>query len=227
VDQAERAVVEGEFVSEDGFEFPFRPTVITPFVPDVPDFRVSFSPLISIMWFAFRTLLLAALAVLVVMFWPTPTERTADAVISQPLATGGLGLLTFLVAPVILVMLLITILLSPISLLGAVLLVVATIYGWIAIGLAVGNRLAESLKWEMHAAAAAGLGTLLLTFVVGGFGQIPCIGWIAPFIVASLGLGAVILTRFGSQRYAVSDPVAPSPSRPAARGRKVAKSDDE
>lgn len=227
VDQAEQAVVEGDFVSEDGFEFPFRPTVVGTMVPDMPDFRVSFSPLISLMWFAFRTLLISALAVLVVMFWPDPTETTADAVLGQPLATGGLGLLTFLVAPVILIMLLITILLSPISLLGAILLIVAAVYGWIAIGLAVGNRLATSLKWEMHAAAAAGLGTLLLTFVVGGFGLIPCIGWVAPFIVASLGLGAVILTRFGSQPYAVSDPVSPGSGSPSARGRKVAKKDEE
>jgi hypothetical protein len=68
------------------------------------------------------------------------------------------------------------------------------------------------------------LGTLLLTFVVGGIGMIPCIGWIAPLIVASLGVGGVILTRFGSQAYVVSDPVVPEKSAP--KGRKVASKDE-
>lgn len=211
VDQAEQAVVEGDIVTEDGFDFPMAPRIIpsVPSVPQVPSIRATWAPVVKLLWFAFRTLMLAALAVLVVMFWPEPSGRTAEAIVSQPLATGGIGLLTFLVAPIILVMLLITILLSPISLLGAILLLVAAVYGWIAVGLEVGERLAKSVKWELHPAAAAGLGTLLLTFVVGGIGMVPCVGWVAPFIVASLGLGGVILTRFGSRRYEVGEPQAP------------------
>lgn len=211
VDQAERSIVEGDVITEDGFDFPFGPRIIpsVPSAPRVPSIRANWRPVINLLWFAFRTLMLAALAVLVVMFWPEPTARASEAVVSQPLATGGIGLLTFLVAPIVLIMLLITILLSPISLLGVVLLLVAAVFGWIAVGLEVGERLAKSVKWELHPAAAAGLGTLLLTFVIGGIGMVPCVGWIAPFIVASLGLGGVILTRFGSRRYEVGEPQAP------------------
>lgn len=225
VDVSELAEVEGNMIEEDGFDLPLGPRIgPIPSVPSAPRFSVDFSPLANILWFGFRTLLLAALAVLVVMFWPQAGERTAEAIVSNPLATGGLGLLTFLVSPLVLVMLAITILLIPVSLIGVILLIVAGVYGWIAVGLEVGRRLANSLNWELHLAASAGLGTLLLTFVVGGIGMVPCIGWIAPFIVASLGLGGVILTRFGSQPYVVSAPAAPKPAAPKVR--KVAKKDE-
>ncbi|MFP3855294.1 MAG: hypothetical protein ACLFWD_13480 [Anaerolineales bacterium] len=220
------ADVQGDVISEDGFDVPFSPRIGPMLRPVIPNIRMDFSPLATILWFGFRTLLLAALAVMVVMFWPLAAERTAQAIVSNPLATGGLGLLTFLVSPIVLIMLTITILLIPVSLIALIVLIVASVFGWIAVGLEVGHRLAASLKWEMHPAASAGLGTLLLTFVVGGIGMIPCIGWIAPFIVASLGLGGVILTRFGSKPYAVSDPVAPEPPAPS-KGRKVAKKDEE
>jgi len=177
--------------------------------------RMGFSPVLGLIWFGFRSLLLAAVAVLVVMFWPQPTDRTGRAAIGQPILGGGLGLLTVVVAPVLLLVLAITILLIPVSFIGLVLLLVAGLFGWIALGLEVGKRLAEAFKWELQPPAAAGMGTLVLTLVVGGIGLIPCVGWLAPFLVASLGLGAVMLTRFGSREY-VSGPAAPpKPKLPA------------
>ena len=42
----------------------------------------------------------------------------------------------------------------------------------------------------------------LLALVVDATGQfIPCIGWIFPALVAVIGIGALILTRFGTQSY--------------------------
>jgi hypothetical protein len=224
VDVSDLADVQGNFIEEDGFDIPMVPRVGPIQAPSAPRFSLDFSPLLAILWFGFRTLLLAALAVLIVMFWPHAAERTSAAVVSNPLATGGLGVLTFLVSPLILIFMAITILLIPVSLIGIIVLIVAAVYGWIAVGLEVGERLAKALSWELHPAASAGIGTLLLTFVVGGIGMIPCIGWIAPFLVASMGLGGVILTRFGSQDYVVSDPVVPEKSAP--KGRKVAKKDE-
>ncbi|MGA9534026.1 MAG: hypothetical protein WBR18_14995 [Anaerolineales bacterium] len=204
VQRADGATVEGSIRSEDGIDLPFRMPFGPVVIPSVPAIQTGWSgwaPVVQILWFAIRTLLMAALAVLIVMFWPKPTERIGDAIVRQPLAAGGLGLLTALVVPVVLVVLMITILLIPVSLIGIIGVVVAAILGWVSVGLEVGKRLAKSLNWEMAPAAAAGIGTLLLTFVVGGIGQIPCIGWIAPIVVISLGLGGVLLTRFGSQEY--------------------------
>ncbi len=206
LDRDPAAQVNGQVFSGQGVDVPFDFDFgfgAGEFVrPSVDMWRVRLSPLISLLWFGFRTVLLAALAVLVVMFWPTPAGRAAEAVVAQPVAAGGLGVITLVVAPALLLLLTITIILSPVALIGVVLLVVAGVFGWIALGLEVGNRMKTAFNWELHPAAAAGIGTLVLTFVLGGIGQIPCIGWIAPFLGISLGLGAVLLTRFGSQPYA-------------------------
>lgn len=208
INQAERATVRGRIIDESGRTLPLGPRVIPQVAPSVPALDFGRSVLLNFVWFVFRTLLLAALAVLVVMFWPEPAERVATALVDHPLAAGGLGVLTVLVLPILLVLMLVTILLSPISLIGGLLLIVGGVFGWIACGLEVGERLTAILNWDAHPAAAAGIGTLLLTFVAGGLAMIPCIGWLAPFIVVSLGLGAVLLTRFGTREYEVLDPQA-------------------
>jgi hypothetical protein len=179
------------------------------------------------LWFGLRSLLVAALATIVVMFWPEPTARAARAVVAQPLLSGGLGLLTFVVAPVLLIVLAITIILSPVSLLAAVLLVLGGVFGWIAIGKEVGDRLVKAFTWDLHPAASAGLGTLALSLVVGGIGLIPCVGWMVAFVVVAIALGAVLLTRFGSREYApapaATPPPAPVAAAPAAPKKRAAK----
>ena len=229
-------VAEGnEFVGPFDFTFPFDGFSGVRGIGPFESLRMGFSPVLGLIWFGFRSLLLAAVAVLVVMFWPQPTERTGRTAIAQPILGGGLGLLTIVVGPILLLVLAITILLIPVSLIGIVLLLVAGLFGWIAVGLEVGKRLAEAFKWELQAPAAAGMGTLVLTLVVGGLGLFPCVGWLAPFLVASIGLGAVMLTRFGSREYASGaaavtaapkpklppppPPEPPAPPKPPARRR--------
>lgn len=150
------------------------------------------------LWFLLQSFIGAIVAVLVVMVFPQPTERVARAVWDQPLIAGGMGILTMIVAPIVLVLLLITII-GPLVLLVA--LGAAMVFGWIALGMEMGRRLAQVVKWDLHPAVAAGLGTLLLSLVANGIGFIPYVGWVAPLFVTLLGLGGVVLTRFGFRTY--------------------------
>jgi len=204
LDRAPGAVIDGSVASEFGFDIS-APSLNFPDEFSFSELRnftfPRISPWISVLWFVFRVFVMAALALLVVMFWPAPTRRIAEAAISQPLAAGGLGLLTLIAGPVLLLVLLITLLLSPLSVIGFVLFVAAIVFGWIGLGYEVGRRIGVAMKWELQDPAAAGLGTLLLSLVAGGIGFIPCVGWLLVVFVASLGLGAVMLTRFGSQAY--------------------------
>jgi hypothetical protein len=154
----------------------------------------------------------AALAVLAVMFLPRQVERTAQAAIASPIIAGGVGLLTAVVAPILMVVLAITILLIPVSLLVALLLVIAWAFGLVSLGYEVGRRLAEALNQTWAPAAAAGIGTFVLMFIVDGVSTafrtagyvipgIACLNWILPFLVGIIGLGAVLLTRFGTAAY--------------------------
>jgi hypothetical protein len=170
----------------------------------------TFSPLnffVDILWFMFRTFMWAALAVLVMIFLPRNVERSAQAAVNAPLISGGVGLLTAVVAPLLLLVLAITIILIPVSLLGVILLVLAWAFGLISLGYEVGRRLAQALNQVWAPAVSAGVGTFVLVLVTNGVGKIPCVGWIVPALVGILGLGAAILSRFGTGSY----PPAPQP----------------
>jgi hypothetical protein len=189
-------------------------------VPQVPQVDVRFPPVWGGLWFLFRTFLWAALAVLIVMFLPTQVERTAETIVRQPALSGAVGLLTAVVAPLLLVAIALTILLIPVSLIGVLVLAVAWFVGRIALGFEIGRRIAVMMNQDWPLAVAAGIGTFILTLVVDGIGQIiPCVGWLVPALVGVVGLGAIFLTRFGTQSYppdGAARPVYPTPPPPDA-----------
>lgn len=154
----------------------------------------------GVLWLFFQVFMLSALAALVLMFLETPTQRIARAIIAQPALSGGIGCLTLIIVPLLLAILGLTIILLPVTVVGFLLLVVLALYGWIALGYETGQRLAASLKQEWAAPVAAGVGTFLISLVLGGVAKvIPCVGWMIPWVGAGFGLGAVILTQLGTQ----------------------------
>jgi len=185
-------------------------------LPMRPDFGGIFDrwPMQAV-WFLGRTLLLAGLAMVAMLFLERPISRIAQASVDSPSAAGGIGCLTAIIVPLILVFLLLTICLIPVSVLGWIVFYLARTAGWIALGLEVGRRMGQSFRWNLQPPVAAGLGTLVLTLVVDGLGLIPCIGVVLRVLVATLGLGAVVLTRFGSREYLrPAAALAPTPAAP-------------
>jgi len=65
---------------------------------------------------------------------------------------------------------------------------------------------------------STGIGAFVLTLVINGLNAlVPCVGWLPALIVCSIGLGAVLLTRLGTQAYPPVDPLgvlSPSPLLP-------------
>ncbi len=218
IERAPGARTEGGIRERQGVEFPFRFRWLTPFTDSFWSWSAPRTTLVSLvrswLWYLFRTVFLAALAAVVVMIWPRQTARVAQAVVEEPLIAGAVGLVTFILLSILLVMLTITICLIPISVIGGILLVVAVVFGRIALGLEVGHRLGRALKQTWEPPTSAFVGTFVLFFVVDGIGLIPCFGWIAPLVTGALGLGGVILTGFGTQAYATGRQVTP-PSPPA------------
>ncbi len=221
VSRAEGAVVNGEVVSGQNGPFDFaRQYDAFPYGGVFSAYGGS--PLggltrlfFRLMWFLFQVFTLSALAVLALMFLETPVRRITEAAQSQPALSGGVGCLTLAVVPAMLFVLALTVLLLPVSVLGLLALVLLALYGWVAMGYAVGRRLAESLGQPWGAPIAAGVGTFILSLVVGGVGKtIPCVGWLLPLAAAGLGLGAVILTQLGSKTYPPGERF-PAPALPA------------
>jgi hypothetical protein len=226
------AEIQGDFISGDELDFPltFRfdetfssiPQIARPFMWDSLGW--------SILRYFFQAFMMAALAVLVVMFLPKQTRLVAETIVAEPILSGAFGLLTTVVAPILIVLLVITLCFAIVGFVGGVVLVAAWVFGTIALGLEVGERLSKATSAEFQPILAAGLGTFIFSLVVNGIGFIPCVGWLAPFLAGAVGLGAVLMTRFGTRPYAPGastalEPVEPKPpAKPKSSTKKSTKS---
>ncbi len=162
---------------------------------------------------ALGALAVVALAILVVLLIPGPTRTVSEAVVAYPGPSIGVGLLTGLAAILVVPLLVITCIGIPLAVLAVVALAIAGLFGWIAAGLALGERVLVALRQaDRQPLVAAAVGALLLTFL----GNLPCLGFLVGILVGAWGLGAVLLTRFGTTPYtgAPSPRVTPPPALP-------------
>jgi hypothetical protein len=180
------------------------------------------------------SLIFIAVGVLLVLIWPRTTHRVADCIAALPLQSFGLGLLTFFLAfvlemlAVFLMVLIIlvaalmigTIILIPIGLLLILLsvlvllpvpvaLVAGVVLGWVGLAEMIGRRLLGALNVDLVKPLGAVLAGLVVTVPLAALLwviQPACCAW--PFIIllTSVGLGAVIHTRFGTQSCQSSGP---------------------
>lgn len=160
------------------------------------------SPLGKLLGALLQSLVMGVLAILVGLLFPHNIKNIASTITKETLVSGGIGLLTIIVAPIVFLLIMITIILIPVSALGFIALGLAFLLGFIAVGYEIGQRLAGLFKTTWHPSMAAGLGTLLLSLVTGLANIIPCIGWVLGFVAGIIGLGAVITSRVGSEKYA-------------------------
>jgi hypothetical protein len=149
----------------------------------------------------YRALLMAVLAFLAVHLVGNPVARVTQAAVGFPVAAGSLGMLAGIVGLVLLVFMAFTIILIPMSALVLLMLAAASAYGLLALGSAFGRRLASVLRWDAPPALAAALGTLLLVLLSDACAFFPVVGALVSISIVSVGLGAVLLTRFGAQGF--------------------------
>jgi Na+-transporting methylmalonyl-CoA/oxaloacetate decarboxylase gamma subunit len=225
VQGSETTGFEGDF-NFDGLPVP----IPVPDFVEVPSVRYGpFDYAVSLVWGVFTSFGLALvaglLAVVTMLFLPDQTTRVTAAIGSAPMLSGGVGLLTLLAVPIVAVVVALTICLAPFSLIGLLVYALALFFGWLAFGILFGDRLASALKWPLLSPVlSAALGTFIITLLVNGINLFPGVGgffsFLAWLVVASIGLGAVVLTRFGTRPYfntpAPSAPAAPPPAEPPA-----------
>jgi cytoskeletal protein CcmA (bactofilin family) len=186
-------------------------------VPVPPEFGYRPSPLNWLLSQLLRfmrslalTLALGALAVVVAVIWPKGIERIGHTELEQPFLAFAVGLLTWVLGAGLMVVMAITICLLPFALLIGLALLVVAVLAWIATGWVVGRQLLAALKiGQPTTLVEAGVGTVLLALTYFLVGLIPCLDFIFGAVVASVGTGAIVLTRFGTQPY------VPAPARSA------------
>jgi hypothetical protein len=172
----------------------------------------------SVIWSTITTLggsfLLALLGMVIVALWPSQTNEVGRTIVSAPVPSTGLGCLIYPLALSLALFILITICLAPFVPVVVLLLIVAILFGWIALGSLFGRWLARALGWHTASpVAATGLGVFALSILGAIVGAIPCLGSLLVLFISSAGLGAVVLSRFGTQHYGAR-PEAPVPPAP-------------
>lgn len=233
VERAEGAVVKGNVSEGAAFRGP-RIVRVVPFPPTpgmVPletGTRFFFNTMMDIFKAVITALALMALGLLVVLFLPRQTETVAQAVLAAPLPSLGVGFLTAVVSVGLTALLAITICLSPIALFIGLITTVAGFFGWIAAGLLVGQKLLEGLQVREPAPlVAVVIGVLLISLI----SALPCLGFFVFLGVMSLGLGGVVLTRFGTMSYPEGPPpplsLEPTEPQPPAAATEAEESQSE
>jgi len=192
---------------------------------------------------AFLSMIFIGVGILVVFVWPRHTQKVAECISAMPLQSFGLGLLTFLMAAVLEAMAMVlmiiiiliaaalisTVILIPIGLLLILLSVLvllpvplalagAVVLGWVSLAQVVGRKVIKLLNAGYVKPLGATLVGLLVTVPLAAIFWVikpACCAW--PFIIllTSVGVGAAIHTRFGTQNCQNGKPVPPAEALPA------------
>lgn len=156
---------------------------------------------------------LIVLGILLVLFLPKPTAGVQNAISRGWLPSAGVGLLTLMALAIVLPLLVIICLGIPVAIVLGVAAGAAGLFGWVAASILIGHRILNGLKVQgAHFGLAVVAGVLAVRLV----SAVPCLGRLADLVVLCVGLGAVVLTRFGTMPYAPVSAPASSPSGPPA-----------
>jgi len=217
LDKAESAVIKGEVVKN------VSPQIQIPNGSIPPKVNINFNPFWTAAGVFTRALIIAGVAMLVVVFLKPQMDYVSQAIVSQPVMSGGVGLLAVLGGPisiaVVALIMIVTLILIPVAalviFLGVLILALAWLFGMIALGNEIGERFTHSINQTWAPVFTAGFGTFLLMLVGGAIGQIPCLGWLFTFLIGLVGIGAAVLTRFGTRPVqSVAVTVYTPPSNP-------------
>jgi hypothetical protein len=194
------ATVDGDLFDTKSLPLPDR--FIPPVAPQVrsaPDLPQRLQPW-SFIWWPIQafgwSLFMAMAAALAMLIAPRNVGRVANAVALQPLMSFIVGLFALSVAALAGLVLLICCCLGLFIWIASL---IAMFVGWIAVGLWVGQSLLYLFRVRTAASfVEAAIGVFLITFL----SRLPfCLGGLIGLSIAALGLGAVVLTRFGTKPY--------------------------
>ncbi|WP_298584643.1 polymer-forming cytoskeletal protein [uncultured Kocuria sp.] len=167
--------------------------------------RRSRAPAERALWSLAGVAVMAGLAWLAARLAPRPLHRTAAAATAFPVISGALGTLVLIAALPLVASMIFTLFLIPVA--GIVLLGLGaiTVYGLLAAGRALGDRILHRLGRTWSTPRAAALGTAVLVAALQVIGLVPVVGAVVTAAVLVTAVGAVLLTRFGLRPYTPPD----------------------
>lgn len=207
-------VVRGETVSVGigGHHFPRN----SPFHTGI--FNTGARLLLFIMW----TILLIVLGLIVTAIARRPVERVYMRARKEAFKMGLIGLLAEVLLLPACLLFMITIIGIPIGLVVLPLtFVLALLLGYVGVSVAVGGRMGNGNERSIYAKVAVGIFALQGLVILGGILRLPrgpigviggvigFIGLAVIYVAGTVGLGAVIMSKFGTKDYGPKPAVAP------------------
>lgn len=194
VERAEGAVVKGDVINNTppDVENPSGAGHIPPeiFTPDAPrpNFDFNFNPFVQFFQVFSWAVVMAAFAMVLMLFWQAPLERAGSTIVRQPLMSGAIGLVATLVAGLLFL-----------TIVPPIVVAFAWLFGIVAMGRELGERFATAINQRWTPVIHAGSGTFLLVAVGGALGTIPCLGGLMLIALGLLGIGGAISIWFNLQ----------------------------
>lgn len=217
VQREEGAMVLGQIITENIPEIDIpdipgvEPSQVEPSTPTfVDNVSSALRPVVEFFAVLARALVFSAVAVLVFLIAPQHGGRVSRAIETNPVVTGGFGVLSvavFTAAVVMLSLLSITVILIPLTVPAIILLSLALalglLFGLIAAGAEVGRRIMNAAKQSWSTTLQVAIGSFSLSFVLGllSIGLWSFLGSMLWIAVGAMGLGSVLITRFGTRPY--------------------------
>lgn len=168
---------------------------------ELDDFFPRVSPVERLVQLLPWSLVLAFLAYLAARTIPAAVVRVSRAEMDHPVISAAMGILVGVVGPVMLVFMAFTLILIPVTVIGVVVGALMVAYGWIGFGIAFGEFLVRRFNLAVGGGGSAFLGTLAFMILIDVLSVIPFIGSLVSLLAVTIGLGAVVLTRFGLRQF--------------------------
>jgi len=167
------------------------------------------SLILKLLWLFLRLFLLSTIAVFVALVLPNRVSKIASTLVNNPGLSGGVGIVLFVGGLLLILILAVTIIFSPLSLIFGLIFMIASMLGWISLGMELGTRISRVFKLSLSPGVLAGIGTFIVLLISFGIdfilGGIPCVSWILPVLITSYGLGGVALSWFGGKVYGLDE----------------------
>ncbi|MCL6472582.1 MAG: polymer-forming cytoskeletal protein [Firmicutes bacterium] len=174
-----------------------------------------FNPFTSFIFGLLSLIGMLAIAALIVALWPNATSVLADTIEREPLQSLGVGFLTVVLIPFAIGALAVTIVGIPLIFLLLFAIPFVFLYGYTGSARWLGRRIGQNNPSIVNAPV---LQVVIGTLIIGVIGFIPVLGWLVSVVAVLFGLGAVILSKFGTGRPWFGRRAAPPPTEEAAKG---------
>lgn len=164
--------------------------------------RLILDPFLALLGIVLVTLFSVSTAAL----FPSNLAQATRDLQAYPLLSLGVGGLTLVAVPLLVVLLAITICLIPFAFVLVLAYALSILLGWVVTAQLIGERVLIALgRPGASVLVRAAAGAVLL----GMLGNAPVLGGLISFVSVALGLGALILSRLGTQPYVPLQPLVP------------------